>query len=139
MCPDWCWFWLQVVQQNRHLQLEKHCYDSLKNWLRQVQKDCGNIKKLLSIGAEQKVKQSKTKSIKKHHGGNEKVWTLHFFPFGSQPPAKCCATSRPVYQFASQISGVVSKWCKPLLIVISMPVTMKNIFSAKVMYNVMNI
>ena len=50
-----------------------------------MQKNCGNIKKLLSIGAEQKVKQSKTKSIKKHHGGNEKVWTLHFFPFGSQP------------------------------------------------------
>ena len=73
----------------RHSELEKHCYDSKlgakvppKNWVSQVQKDCDNIKELLSTGAEQKVKQSKTKSIKKHHGGNEKVWTLFFFLFG---------------------------------------------------------
>ena len=73
------------MQQKRHLQLEKHCYDSLKNWLRQVQKDCGNIKKLLSIGAEQKVKQSKTKSIKKHHGGNEKSEPCTFFCLDHNP------------------------------------------------------
>ena len=32
----------------------------------QVQNDCDNIKKLLSTGAKQKLKQNKTKSIKKH-------------------------------------------------------------------------
>ena len=49
-----------------------------------------------------KAKQNKAKSIKKHHGaggGNERVWTLHF-SLGYIPPAKCCAISRPVYQFA---------------------------------------
>ena len=44
------------------------------------------LKGLLSTGAEQKVKQSKTKSIKKHHGGNEKVWTMLFFLFGYYTP-----------------------------------------------------
>ena len=70
----------------------------------QVQNDCDNIKKLLSTGAEQKLKQNKTKSIKKHHRVNEKVWRLRFSLFGYIPPAKCCTMSRPVYQFAWQIS-----------------------------------
>ena len=70
----------------------------------QVQNDCDNIKKLLSTGAEQKLKQNKTKSIKKHHRVNEKVWSLRFSLFGYISPAKCCTMSRPVYQFAWQIS-----------------------------------
>ena len=86
-------------------------YGSLKNqnWVKRVQNDFDNFKMLLSNGAEQKVKQSKIKSIKNHHGGNEKVWTQHFFLFGyvQLPPAKCCAmfsqTSLSIF-IANQVS-----------------------------------